>query len=471
MAMQLSMAVRQNATISPRMQQAIRLLQLSMTDFELALRDARMSNPFLEEDEAPGNGDLPANDGAPEQNPVQADVAAPIQTEESPPVDNFAFERMPAAQPDTEGPQLGWVPEARSLRDHLRTQLYASQQPENIVRAAEIVIETLDDDGYLRDRVHQGLVEQAEGRPLSGGDFDQAIALLRQFDPVGVCARSLVDCLALQLSALPPETTGLALAREILGEHVDLLGRRDYCGLRQRLQCDDDQLREAVALIRRLDPDPGSRYSSKAPDYIVPDVIVTRRDGRFVVACNPALRVGARLNQRYVDLFRGCRRSQHPAMAQQLQEARWLVRNAEQRFDTILRVATAIVERQQAYFNAGDIALKPMVLREVADELGMHESTVSRATNNKYMATPHGCIEFKHFFSRELPMQQGRSCSAASARSLIQRLIDDEHRDAPLSDVDLATALQSRGIHIARRTVTKYRRLLKVPSAEFRRAG
>jgi RNA polymerase sigma-54 factor len=239
--------------------------------------------------------------------------------------------------------------------------------------------------------------------------------------------------------------------------------------LRRRLQCDEERLHEALALIRHLDPDPASAYATKAPDYIVPDVIVTEQDGRYVVRLSPEVQVGARLNQRYVEMFRNCRRGQHPAMAQQLQEARWLVRNAEQRFETILRVAQYIVERQQAFFAAGDIALRPMVLREVADQLDLHESTVSRATAGKYMATPRGCLEFKHFFSRELPMREGPSCSAAAVRTLIQDLIETEQPQSPLSDVDIASALQSQGIRIARRTVSKYRRMLRVPPAEFGR--
>ena len=335
--------------------------------------------------------------------------------------------------------------------------------------AAEIVIETLDDDGYLREDMQSSLDQVEVSPPLSDDEVQSAIALVRTFEPVGVGATSLTECLLMQLRAKEPETPGLALARTILTEHIDVLSRRDFQSLRKRLECEEDEMREALALIRRLDPDPASRYQAKAPDYVIPDVVVYESKGDLIAALNPSIRSGARLNKSYVDMFRGCRRSAHPQMSQQLQEARWLVRNVEQRFDTILRVAQFIVDRQRAFFEVGDIALKPLVLRDVAVELGLHESTVSRATGNKYMSTPRGCFEFKHFFSRELPRKDGPACSAASVRNVIQNLITGEERSSPLSDVDIAAKLQAQGIRIARRTVTKYRRMLKVPPAEFRK--
>lgn len=491
MSFSLSLGTRQNLAISPRMQQAVRLLQLSALDFELELRNSVMSNPFLEdaEDVLVADGadaeaaatpsseilaqDLVAPTAALDAGAIIADAGTPeivdadIYAHEP---DSFAFEtRSSGVAPDDAGPQLGWVKETRGLRDHLRSQLYASQRGEREVLAAEIVIETLDDDGYLRDDVNDTL-RQVDVR-LSPDDIERAIALVRSFEPTGVCARNLVECLMLQLDACDPATPGMALARELLTEHLDLLARRDFQALRRRLKCEEATLREGLALIRRLDPDPASRFSGKTPDYVVPDVIVREVRGKYIASLNPSIRSGARLNNQYIDLFRGCRRNQHPQLAQQLQEARWLVRNVEQRFDTILRVAQFIVERQRGFFEHGDIALKPLVLRDVAQELGLHDSTVSRATGNKYMATPRGCFEFKHFFSRELPVRNGAGCSAASVRELIQGLIAQESRESPLSDVDLAARLQAQGIRIARRTVTKYRRMLKVPPAEFRKVS
>jgi RNA polymerase sigma-54 factor len=505
MSVSLSLGARQNLSISPRMQQAIRLLQLSALDFELELRNSVMTNPFLEETEDAEAAVTAGQALAPEPDVLSVTEASPSSdvlmdpsvlvtdgleaaalADAQPAVDrgedtmlldadnalpdDFAFERAPSAPAnDEEGPQLGWVGETRGLRDYLRQQLYASRRTEREVLAAEIVIETLDDDGYLREDVQASLDNVEVDPPFTTEEIQDAVRLVRTFEPTGVGATSLTECLLMQLLAKDAETPGRELAQIILNEHIDVLSRRDFQSLRKRLDCDEEVMREALALIRRLDPDPASRYQAKAPDYVIPDVIVYEQKGKYVAALNPAIRSRTRLNKRYVDMFRSCRRSQHPQMNQQLQEARWLVRNVEQRFDTILRVANFIVDRQREFFDVGDIALKPLVLRDVAVELGLHESTVSRATGNKYMSTPRGCFEFKHFFSRELPRRDGPACSAASVRNLISGLINSEQRTQPLSDVDIAAQLQSQGIRIARRTVTKYRRMLKVPPAEFRK--
>lgn len=457
MTVLLSLAAHQNLSVSPRMQQAIRLLRLSALDFDLALRNAAATNPFLEEQE--------------EEASVQSEGPVAEAAADVPVPDSFAFERAAQAPTREDGAEFARVAECPGLRDHLRSQLLASQRSARELLAAGVVVEMLDDDGYLRDDVEATLAALDIDPPLTMGEVDAAIRLLRQLDPPGLCARSLPECLVLQLDAMDATTPGRVMARAILVEHLDPLARRDFAMLQRRLQCDEAALNQAIALIRRLDPDPGSRYSGKAPDYIVPDVLVSERGGRYVAVLNPAIRARIHLNERYINLFRQCRRGQHPALAQQLQEARWTVRSVEQRFDTILRVASFIVDRQQAFFSAGDLALKPMVLREVADELRLHESTVSRATGNKFMAVAGRCIEFRHFFSRELQTDQGENCSAAAVRSLISGLIDSERRSAPLSDVEITAELKAQGIHIARRTVTKYRRMLKVPSADFRRVG
>lgn len=459
MSATLSFSTKQNLAISPRLQQAIRLLQLSALDFEQELRDSLIRNPFLEEAE--------------EQAAAVPDglaAASPDDGLDPLPALGSAFERTPAPAGDGDGgTDLGWAPEKRGLRDHLRSQLYASRQGPREILAAEIVIETLEDDGYLRDDVTASLRAVEIDPPLSAAEMDRAIALVRQFDPPGVAARDLPECLRLQLGALDGVGGERELALTILSDHLDLFARHDFAALRRRIDCSEERLRDACALVRRLDPHPGSRYSPKAPDYVVPDVLVVRRRGRYTAVLNPAARPGARLNQRYVEMFRGCRRERNPAMAQQLQEARWFLRNAEQRFETIQRVADFIVDRQSDFFAYGDVALKPMVLREVANELNLHESTVSRATGNKHMETPRGCFEFKHFFSRELPMRGGPACSAAAVRALIQEIIAEEKPGMPLSDVDIAAQLQAQGIGIARRTVSKYRRMLRLPPAELRR--
>jgi len=273
----------------------------------------------------------------------------------------------------------------------------------------------------------------------------------------------------LQIDALGAETPGRDLARRIVTQHLDLLARRETAEMKRRLTCDEPELTAATKLIRSLDPKPGTRYSRQTTDHVIPDVIVRKVKGRWVIATNPAVMPRARLHHAYANLFRRARCGDRAPMAQELQEARWLMKNVEQRFTTIQRVAEAIVAHQKTFFDYGEIAMRPLVLRKVAEELNLHESTVSRATGNKYMATPRGVFEFKHFFSRELATDTGGKCSAAAVRALLKDMIASENREDPLSDVSLTKMLADQGVVVARRTVTKYRGLMKVPPAELRK--
>ncbi|MDM4772730.1 RNA polymerase factor sigma-54 [Solimonas sp. SE-A11] len=439
MTTSMTLVARQHLTPSPRLQQAMNLLQLSSLEFEQALREAAASNPFLDQEE---------------------EREAP-----TPSLQGYAFERSPSSA--TAQDVMERLPEEPGLREQLRRQLCGSRCSEREHLAAELVIDTLDDDGYLREDVPVAVVQPG----LTQQDIGQAIALVRSFEPAGVAAGSLTECLLLQLEAEPQPTAAHALARRILRQQMELLSRRDFRGLQQRLDCSEASLRAALRLIRQLDPSPARSGLPSAGDYVTPDVLVQEQDGRFEVVPNPALRPGACLNQDYVQMFRqGRRRGEYPGMAGQLREARWLLRNLQQRQDTILRVARCIVARQQGFFSAGEIGLQPLLAREVARELDCHESTVSRACSNKYMATPLGCFEFRHFFTRELSSPRAR-CSAGAVREMIRELIGAEAADAPLSDVDLAARLQEMGVPIARRTVTKYRQMLKLPPVEFRRSA
>lgn len=451
MSTSLSLAASQKLSISPRLQKAVRLLQLSTVDFEQEMRDTISCNPFLEELEEVN-----------EEQQAQSDGEAALSYGE-----HAAFEKTYSCAGGAS--DLSWAPDNLCLRDLLREQLYASRQDSRLSFIAGAVIECLDEDGYLRDPVAPALASLHLQPQASDEEIKRAIALVQSFEPTGVGARNLGECLELQLRALPDDGPVHELALRIVQGHLDAIERRDFGGLQQRVGCNEEQLRAAFALLRRLDPGPGGQLRSAASDYVVPDVLVFKRGDGYQTLLNPGVRNCARLNERYVDLFRQVRRSEHPEMTRQLQEARWFLRNVEQRFDTILRVAEFIVNKQKAFFDHGDMALRPMVLREVADELGIHESTVSRATGRKYMATPRGCLEFKFFFSRELPMRQGRGCSATAVRALIHEIIDAEGQGQPLSDVEIAAQLRAEGIGIARRTVTKYRRMLKLPAAELRR--
>ncbi|HEY1608815.1 MAG TPA: RNA polymerase factor sigma-54, partial [Paraburkholderia sp.] len=303
-------------------------------------------------------------------------------------------------------------------------------------------------------------------------DEDQlrvALRVVQSLDRPGIGARTLSECLALQLEAMPPETAHRDLAHRIVTQHLERLARREHGELQRQLGCDSHELQAASALVRRLDPKPGNHYSRADDGYVVPDVIVRQVRNRWVVTVNPAIEPRARIHKLYAEMFARSEHTSRSPLAQQLQEARWLIRNAHKRCETIQRVGECIVARQKAFFQYGEIALRPLLLRDVADELGLHESTVSRATGNKYMATPRGIFEFKRFFPRELETRTGGTCSAAAVRALIQEMVDAEDHRNPLSDVSLTDMLGQQGVRVARRTVTKYRQMLKLPAAELRR--
>ncbi|GAA4327950.1 RNA polymerase factor sigma-54 [Pigmentiphaga soli] len=466
------MRARQQLSLTPRLQQSVRLLQMSALEFTQELQHAIASNPFLEEDEetiaAGADGRQEAGDA-----PAAAEAVAPAEAVVTA-ADSAAYAtdygRASRADRDDDADDIGqWTRAAPDLHDHLQRELCGYRLGDRDRLLAEVVIEALDDDGYLRQSFDELAAAFSLDPAPAQEEWAVALRLVQQLDTPGLGARSLSECLLLQLDALDPDTEGLALARGIAAGCLDLLARRETAELRRRLDCNDEALAVACRLIRSLDPKPGLRFARAETDHIVPDVIVRKIKGKWVVTTNPAVMPRARLHQAYAQLFRRARCDDRAPLAQELQEARWLIRNVEQRFATIQRVAEAIVAHQRTFFDYGEIALKPLVLRKVADELGLHESTVSRATGNKYMATPRGVFEFKHFFSRELATETGGKCSAAAVRALLRDMIASENRDDPLSDVSLTRMLADQGVVVARRTVTKYRGLMKVPPAELRR--
>ena len=309
-----------------------------------------------------------------------------------------------------------------------------------------------------------------------------ALRLLQSLEPAGVGARHLAECLTLQLKSRqaeralpPPEQARIATALRICARHdaVELLARRDIRKLAQLVGESEDAVRAATALIGRLDPKPGRRFVDVERQVIVPDVIVSAVGGaaqpRFRVALNPEVMPRLRVHELYASALRGSDR--HPALAERLQEARWFIRNIQQRFDTILRVSTAIVERQRGFFLHGELAMRPMIQRELADELGVHESTISRVTTAKYMATPRGTFELKYFFGSALGTESGTSASSTAVRALIKQFIEAEDAARPLSDAGIAELLKAQGIECARRTVAKYREALRIPTAQLRKGA
>ncbi|MGQ0622440.1 MAG: RNA polymerase factor sigma-54 [Panacagrimonas sp.] len=480
---------------SPHMQQAVHMLQLSAVEFAQELQQALTTNPFLEEVEAgemeqdptselqgtesPGDGidgDGPGEGADPMEAPTGdvpvSEAFDQVATREEPrdPFDITPSTSSAASAGSSTNDPCDWVCAQTSLREHLLQQICGWGVVDQRRRmAAAIVVDSLDDDGYLRSDVQEAAADSGLDPALSEQEIDQAIRFVQTCDPAGVGARNVGECLALQIEALGDSEASGPLAALIVSQHLDLLAHHRYASLRQLLSCDDEALNNACSLIRRLDPKPGHRFTSQRPEYVVPDVIVRMHGGELITLVNPAARPSARLNQCYAQWFRAARHQDHPALSQQLQEARWLMHNVEQRFVTIQRVAEAIVRRQRGFFDGGEIAMKPLVLREVADDLGIHESTVSRATGNKYMDTPRGLFEFRHFFSRSLATETGGSCSAASVRALMSDMLASETATTPLSDVALTKMLGQNGVRVSRRTVTKYRNLMKVASVEMRK--
>jgi RNA polymerase sigma-54 factor len=443
-------------TLSPRLQRAVRLLQMSSQDFAQVVRDALDSNPFLETEESTNDAEtvLPVDDVV-DAPPSHADLWG-----------HEGSSRLRHA--DADGAVFDTLQARTSLASHLLGQLHVMPLSPRDQAIAAAVVESLDEDGYLRlplDEVAQAVT----GFPAPDGEeLNIALRLVQSLDPAGVGARSVAECLQLQLATLPSGAVG-PLASESGAGHLDTLAARDLRALARRVARPAAAVEAACAAIRRLDPHPGWRFSEASVQYVTPDVIVRKLRGRWTATLNEAVVPRVKLHRDYVELFQQHRQAQHAELGVHLQEARWTVRNVEQRFSTILSVAQAILERQQHFLAYGPMAMKPLALREIADEVGVHESTVSRVTNNKFMATPCGVFELKYFFSRGLATTNGGACSPTAIRGLIQEMIAAEAPQEPLSDVEIARQLARQGLQVARRTVTKYRQVLRIEPAERRR--
>jgi RNA polymerase sigma-54 factor len=448
----LGLRLKQQLTLTPRLQQSVKLLQLSALECVQELHQAIAQNPFLEESaestDAPSEREESASDDG-----AHADL-------------DFSGTHGGGGSEETPD-WTEWTASPSTLHDALREQLLLLGLTERDHVLANLVIDALDEDGFLRISLEE-LAGLAPG--AAPGEIETALRIVQTLEPSGVAARTLSECLALQLEAMDPSTAGRETARQVVQKTLPLMASRDNARLLETLGCTEEELRTAVELIRSLDPRPGSKVGTFEPRAIVPDVIVRKEKKRWIVTVNSAIYPRIRVNQQYADYFRQARDGETAVLAQHLQEARWLVRNLEQRFLTIQRVAEAVVARQRNFFEYGDLAMRPLTLREIADELGLHESTVSRATSHKYMATPRGVVAFKRFFSRQLATTSGGSCSATAIRALLREFIAAEDRRNPLSDVQLTELLADRGVKVARRTVTKYRRSMQLPAVDFRRA-
>jgi len=452
MAPAIALRLRQHLTLTPQVQQALKLLQMSALEFAQEMEQALAANPFLEEN--PDAAAPPLRDAA-----TADELVVPHDPGPAP---------APGGERDSE--DWGGGAEAEpGLRQHLKDQLMISQMGERDRALAHMIIDSLDDDGYFKLPFDELAVLVPAEHDVRPEDFLAALKMVQSLEPTGVGARTLEECLCLQVQALPPETPGREVALKICQGHLNLLANREWARLQHAAGCDEATLHTARALIRGLDPKPGQRFAPQEARYVIPDVIVKKARDRWVAIINPASLPRVRLNRAYADAMQG-RNGSHHSLARHLQEARWLLRSIEQRFTTIQRVADAIVARQRGFFEYGEVAMKPLTLKLIAGELGLHESTVCRVTNGKYMATPRGLFEFKHFFSRRLATENGGAASATAVRAVMKELIAAEDPRAPLSDAELARLLAQQGLRVARRTITKYRALMRLPSVDVRRA-
>jgi RNA polymerase sigma-54 factor len=451
MAQAIALRLRQHLTLTPQVQQALRLLQMSAMEFAQEMDDALAANPFLEE-----NPDAPPREAT------------------SPAEELVVPQEAPAGAPPERDRDDDWggAQEAHpSLQDHLREQLHLSRIGDRDRALAGMVIDSLDEDGYFKATFEELATLLPAEHEVLPEEFAAALKLVQSLDPAGVGARTLEECLCLQLHVLPAETPGREVALAMCNGHLQLLANREWARLQHALGCTERQLHTARTLIRTLDPRPGQRFGASETRYVIPDIIVRRGRERWTAIINPASLPRLRLNRSYADALGGRGASgSSPSLTRHLQEARWLLRSIEQRFATIQRVADAIVARQRGFFEYGEVAMKPLTLKLIAGELGLHESTVCRVTNGKYMATPRGLFEFKHFFSRRLATDNGGAASATAVRAVMKELIAAEDPRAPLSDAELARLLAQQGLRVARRTITKYRALMRMPSVDVRRA-
>lgn len=467
----LQLRTSQTLSLTPQLQQAIRLLQLSQLELQVELRELAEANPLIELDDIDDldAGESEADDDAESDDSSDTDASSDASEdseywdEHSPQVVDWAKSNR-GFDDDDSHEQQDAAPEG--LREHLLWQANLSGFSAREQAIATAIIDALDDDGYLREGLEPVLAALQTMEPAATKDEVEVVRVrVQHFDPTGVAGLDLADCLGVQLEQLDPATEGRELAREIVASELDLVAKRDFAKLARKLNVLEDQVVGAATLIRALDPRPGSAFDPTPAEYVAPDAYAIKTGGRWRVSLSPDCQPRLAINQHYSSLIARAQRSDATWMRGQLQEARWLIKSLEARADTLFRVAQAIVRTQSAFLDFGPEAMKPLVMRELAEELEMHESTISRVTTRKYLYTPRGTFEFKHFFSSSVATEDGGSASATAIQAMIRKLVEEEDQRKPLSDQTLTTELNQRGIRVARRTVAKYREQMRIPSS------
>ena len=487
----LQLKLGQQLAMTPQLQQAIRLLQLSTLELQQEIQEALDGNPLLELDETneadevnPNNesstAETPTNDTNENLDDIESfDTAEVLETRELPtelPIDS-TWDDVYSAGTGSAGIAMDDdIPiyqgeTTESLQDYLMWQVHLTPFSETDLAIATAIIDAVNDKGYLSCTTTE-ILENFESEELDV-ELDEVEAVLKrvqQFDPLGVASRNLQECLLLQLATYPKQTQWLAEAKILLSEHINLLGNRDYRQLMRETKLKEPELKAVMDLIHNLDPRPGNHVISTETEYVIPDVSVFKDNGKWVVSINPDSIPRIKVNQQYAALSNNTRNSADGQFIRtHLQDAKWLIKSLESRNETLLKVARCIVKQQQDFFEFGEEAMKPMVLNDIALEVEMHESTISRVTTQKYMHTPRGIFELKYFFSSHVSTDNGGECSSTAIRALVKKLVAAENQVKPLSDSKIATLLAEQGIMVARRTIAKYRESLGIPPSNQRK--
>ena len=499
----LVLKMGQQLTMTPQLQQAIRLLQLSTLDLQQEIQEALDSNPMLEREEDGDDFDnsdpmaesiekkseSPSTD-SPEHSEPDNHYEEPINTVENLeegdwgdripnelPVDTAwedIYQTSASSLPSNDDDEWDFTTRTssgESLQSHLLWQLNLAPMSDTDRLIATTLIDCINPQGYLDETLDEVLESFDPELEIELDEIEVVLRRIQQFEPAGIGARDLRECLLLQLRQLPERTEWLSDAMRLVSDHLDILGGRDYSLLMRRMKLKEDELRQIIDLIQTLNPRPGSQIEAGEPEYVVPDVIVRKHNGRWLVELNQEAMPRLRVNAQYAGFVKRADSSaDNTFMRNQLQEARWFIKSLLSRNETLMKVATQIVEHQRGFFEHGDEAMKPLVLHDIAEAVGMHESTISRVTTQKFMHTPRGIYELKYFFSSHVSTAEGGECSSTAIRAIIKKLVAAENQKKPLSDSKIAGLLEAQGIQVARRTVAKYRESLGIaPSSERKR--
>ena len=491
----LQLKLGQHLTMTPQLQQAIRLLQLSTLELQSEIQQALEENPMLEHDEDNLENAADTENLAEKQELENLSTASEKSAEnEDPHLDMENQKEMPdelavdSNWEDTYDITTATAPNSQSssdlnndflenqsiegdtLSEHLIWQLHNSQFSDNDQIIAIAIIDAINDDGYLTESVEDifdGLKDELD---IEIDEVEAVLHRIQRFDPIGIAARDLRECLLLQLEQYDEKTPELADVKNIIEHHLDLLGAHDYARLQKKTRRDEDQLKKLITFIQALNPKPGASISRNNAQYVIPDIFVRKINGQWHVSLNPEASPNLRINAVYENHLKNAGRGNNTShLRNSLQEARWFLKSLQSRSDTLQRVGDAIVKRQRLFLDYGDEGMKPMVLRDIAEELEMHESTISRVTTNKFMHTPRGVFEFKFFFSSHVSTADGGECSATAIRSMVKKLIENENPKKPMSDNKISSLLVKEGINVARRTVAKYRESMLIPPSNERK--